>query len=321
MRKRKFLMLPVMVVGIVVLFAASEVMAFCDYCEPPIEQLELTNSSGKSYTIELEEIEPIGSRFLWKYAIYDSNNPNKLTKANFVAMLVPDCCTDPAIDLNISESDPAADLQTFDVAVGEQTKYFGRGITQGWVIKSPPDKTKFHLSFNTNLKANTTIYLETSGGPLYYEMVGPSCTIPEALPQGVRTSAEVKKIIQGEYAFCLKARENEMTHCYETAAYACVPTSGDCLDVEVWCPLEKQEFDTTTTVQFSGTPECENVIIVPDDAAYNLCYNPDIVGDPPDPQCLGGPLASSTDGTSYANPCGKNCVECKFGGWAYCACW
>lgn len=186
MRKRKYRILAAMLIVIVMLFVSNNALAFNDYCDSPAESMTIGD-----YTVKLTSIietEAGSGLYDWKYEMTNKNG--KLTGVNFIAMLIPDCCND-AIVFDPNNSVPiAADWQVFDVGQGEQVKGFGQGNYQAYVIKSTP-VVAWTLRLDTNVKTETTIYLETSGGPLYFPMVGPGCMVPPPPPPlGGRTFSE-----------------------------------------------------------------------------------------------------------------------------------
>ena len=115
-RKRK-LKIITMAIAVISVFAAGDVLAFCDNCEPN-EKLPLSVSAGP-FNITLKSVEKYDPTcdpdaglfdacfYKWNYTIMDTgSDPATLTGLNFLAMLIPDCCNDPKIDFDKDNSIP-----------------------------------------------------------------------------------------------------------------------------------------------------------------------------------------------------------------------
>jgi len=363
MLKSKPLLFFTLIFAIVAMFATSDSMAFNDdacygwnydeSCPPPLKTL---TDSATGWTITLDSVNPISGTGLydWYYTVENSPGSGSAAGLNFVAMLIPDCCTEPKINIDINNSDPFKEV--FPVAEGENTLYFGRYIEQGFVVKGTADSVvDWHLIANTDKITSSTIIIKLKKSAITFEMAVPGCTpavAPEPIPGGLRATAEIKKVVQPapaslmqsltteqaeeprEYAICLKAIKNEVTKCYEQIFYACIDPEGDCnaLPDDAYCPFAQLPKESTIKSQYGGEPACDNVIAIPEDAAFGICgdgapywdYNPDPNNYVP-PTCLGGPNTTNSDG-GFFNPCKPatgqyGCIECVFGGYPYCICW
>ena len=165
-------------IAIFALFSTKEVRAFSDYCGPPEETLV-----NNGWQIKLVEVEPctISSScdgdglYDWYYEVKNISTGTS-SGLNFLAMLIPDCCTDPEITVYIDQGTLFNDY--FDVAEGEPTVRFGMYNEQARVAKGTADKQiDWHLITNTNVKTSSTILLSVKKlGALTFEMAVPGCS-------------------------------------------------------------------------------------------------------------------------------------------------
>jgi hypothetical protein len=185
MSKRKPLIFFTLVFAILALFAVSEVMAFCDYCDPPL----VGPIDNQGWFVELESIVPCDGAlpydppcsgaglFEWLYNVYklDKNNEPTASGLNFLAMLIPDCCVGPKITVDKSQSTGFNDY--FPVAEGEPTLCFGCYNEQTRVAEGTPDNsTQWRLIASTDQSTESTILLKARKvGVLTYEMAVPGC--------------------------------------------------------------------------------------------------------------------------------------------------
>jgi len=214
MSKRKYLMFFTLVFAIVALFGATEVMAFCDFCNPDPPDLPISVTAG-GYTITLQSITKIEAGcypndpldygatnlplvtpcYQWDYSVVNEGSTS-LTGLNFLAMLTPDCCTDPYVYLDLEASVPD-NGKIYPVAVGEPTAYAGRFNESAYTFKITPDSGLMSIVATTDV-ITTTSGLVASGKKIdatSFEMPGPGCThseIPpcEPLPGGVAASVQ-----------------------------------------------------------------------------------------------------------------------------------
>lgn len=185
-RKRK-LKIITMAIAVISVFAAGDVLAFCDNCEPNVE-LPLSVSAGP-FNITLKSVEKYDSTcdpdeglfdacfYKWNYTIMDTgSDPASLTGLNFLAMLIPDCCNNPKIDFDKVNSIPGNIFES-EVAEGEDTLYFGRYNQQAYVIKVTPNgETNWSLVMTSNTVTTTTALLKYGKkDTASYEIPGPGC--------------------------------------------------------------------------------------------------------------------------------------------------
>jgi len=351
MKRKKILIIYFLAMTAVMFVAVSSAVAFCDYCQP----VNFSDSSGWIVTFDgvtevtscypitpdgtpLDKVEPC---YRFNYTI--SKN-DVYTGVNYFSMFLADCCIEPSIYV-----DPEGNnLKVFDVGQGNNTDNFGQYNQLGYVVQINPDgDTSFSFLTTTNVVGSTTALLRINNkDSLSFRIAAPACTAPVPTPEGLKATEEIKNIIQtvssstqtdsltqqttpNEYQVCFKALKNIYTKCYERIYYSCFPPSGDCNDVDDsdWVEFYKLPKEPTLVTQYSGEPACENVIRVPEDAAYNLCYASSnevkcTWADALAGNCSIAPTQLVRDG-SFSNPCypANRCVECNFGGWPYCACW
>jgi hypothetical protein len=185
-RKQK-LKIITMVIAVISVFAAGDVLAFYDNCEP-IGDLPLSVSAG-FFDITLNSIEKYSSDcdpelegvdtclYKWNYTVKDAgSNPEALTGLNFLAMLIPDCCNEPKIYFDKDKSTPT-NMAESAVAEGEDTLYFGRYNQQAYVIKVTPNSvTDWTLVMRSNTVTTTTALLKYGKkDTASYEIPGPGC--------------------------------------------------------------------------------------------------------------------------------------------------
>jgi hypothetical protein len=173
MLKRKPLIFFTLVFAIVALFAVSEVMAFCDYCDPPVDSLTVGD-----WTITLVSRTQISTDpvlWKWHYTVKESNNNFK--GINYLAMLIPDCCNEPAITVDVGHGQNQGFKWTFAVGEGEPTDGIGYKNLQAFVVKGTPDDSiDWYLITNTDVRASSTIVLKVRKvGALAFEMAVPGC--------------------------------------------------------------------------------------------------------------------------------------------------
>lgn len=169
-----------LLIAIAALFAASEVIAFCDNCDPEASLHDPVIAGP--YTIKLVSIEIIDSTYnRLNYTIENTSNPGTLTGLNFFAMLIPDCCNEPFITLKLDPPNQSlpTNLQVFPVAAGEPTLNFGRFNQDAFVIKGTPNNSTDWSLVTTSKTLTTTTallkYGKGKGDELSVEIPGPGC--------------------------------------------------------------------------------------------------------------------------------------------------
>lgn len=199
---RKPLIFFMLVFAIVALFAASEVMAFCDYCNPDPPDLPISVTAG-GYTITLELIEEVTAGCTpydpetslplpptaspchrWTYNVHNEGAPGTLNGLNFLALFIPDCkCTDPYVYFDLSTGVPD-NAKIYPVGVGEPTVNLGRFNQSTYIFKVTPNS--YLMSFVTTTNVVTTIPMALATGKkddmTSFEGPGPGCTHPEIPP-------------------------------------------------------------------------------------------------------------------------------------------
>lgn len=196
------------VVAIVALFAATEAMAFCDYCDPPDRPPPEVSVTNSGWTTTLKSITEIGTGIWdWHYTAKDSANRYK--GINYLAMLIPDCCTG-AITVYEDHEQNEGFKWVFDVAQGEPTNCFGCYNEQAFVVKGTPDNSiDWHLITNTNQMSKSTILLSVKRlGPLTYEMAVPGCFDPD--PQIVAGTSTTHTVTEGANSCTIEITEGSL---------------------------------------------------------------------------------------------------------------
>ena len=167
MLKRKTLLFLAILLVVAAQFGARKAMAFSDYCEEPA-----MSGSQEGWTVTLAEpVEVSPGSWRWTYTI--QNNKGTASGLNFAAMLIPDCCTDPKIEVNTS----TGFTKYFAVEEGEPTLKFGMYNAQARVLKgTAANNTEWSFITNTNVKTTSTILLKVHKiGALTFEMAVPGC--------------------------------------------------------------------------------------------------------------------------------------------------
>ena len=210
MIKRKSLLFFTLVIAIVALFGVTEVMAFCDYCNPDPPDLPISVTEG-GYTITLTGITEEASCtkndpatygqtdlgtaipcYRWDFAVHNEGNPSALTGLNFLALFIPDCCTDPYIYFDLSAGTPD-NAKIYPVAAGEPTVKIGRFNESAYMFKTTPDTpTLWSIVTTTDVITSLPAVLATGrkDNATSFEMPGPGCTAPESLAVGGSTYTE-----------------------------------------------------------------------------------------------------------------------------------
>jgi hypothetical protein len=203
MLKRKPILFFTLAFAIVALFGVTEVMAFCDFCNPDPPDLPISVTAG-GFTIELVSIAeeaggctqydpdtslPIGPTapcYRWNWNIYNEGSPGSLSGLNFLALFIPDCeCTDPYVyfDLGDGVGDPD-NAKIYPVGAGEPTANLGRYNKSTYIFKLTPNS--YLMSFVTTTDVVTTIPMALATGRknnmTSFEGPGPGCTHPEIPP-------------------------------------------------------------------------------------------------------------------------------------------
>jgi len=174
-----------LLIAIAALFAASEVIAFCDNCDPGASLHDPVIAGP--YTIKLVSIEIIDSTYnRLNYTVENTSNPGTLTGLNFFAMLIPDCCNEPFITFDLNGSIPN-NLKYLPVAVGEPTLNFGQYNQQARVLKGTPDNDTIWSLVTTSKTLTTTTallkYGQGKGDKVSVEIPGPGCAKVEYCPK------------------------------------------------------------------------------------------------------------------------------------------
>ena len=223
MRKKIFkTLLCSLVIAIAALFAGSEVIAFCDNCDPG--ELPISVVIGP-YTVTLNSIEQIvdstPTYYKWKYTVVNTGT-TALTGLNFLAMLIPDCCNGTiAVDVDNYQ-------KYFGVAVGEDTLNFGRYNQQASVIKIFPDSlTNWVIVATSNTPTITTAlirYGQGHGDAISAEIPGPGCA-------KVQCPAPATRVEPRSQCWQFIAEEDQ---CETDTTWYAEWTEGDECAVRVW---------------------------------------------------------------------------------------
>jgi hypothetical protein len=202
-------------------------MAFCDYCDPPVETL--THGDWK---ITLVDVLPCAistncsgtGLYDWYYEVKKISTDTS-SGLNFLAMLIPDCCSGSKIIVDLGQS--TLFKEYFPVAEGEPTVYFGRYNEQARVAKGTPDRDiHWHLITNTNVKTNSTIILKVKKiGVLTFEMAVPGCS--------------------GYGAYTPTAAQQEVTINSVRLRILRAPGTGAGIALEIWDAVD-EEWDPVT---------------------------------------------------------------------------
>ena len=178
MLKRKTLLFLAILLIVAAQFGVQEAIAFSDYNEDPLKSLTING-----WTVSLSIGDEVDGYWQWTYDI--SNPKGTASGLNFAAILVPDCYTDPKID--ITESTGFTDY----FAVGEGEPHgFGRNNMQARVAKgTPASSTIWSFYANTEKMTTSSILVDVRGktGELAFEMAVPGC-LPE--PDDITQSTE-----------------------------------------------------------------------------------------------------------------------------------
>lgn len=167
-RRNHHLAIYMVVLSTALIFVAGDAIAFCDNCDPdsdlPISVI------ADQYTITLESIEELpegenGTQYQWNYTI-EGPDEGEIDDLYFYAMLIPDCCSDPAIAFDLDQSLPT-NLRVYPVGQGEGYLKFGRYNQQAYVIKGSPEN-----SIYWQLVTNTDTVTTTTGLVKYRKKVG-----------------------------------------------------------------------------------------------------------------------------------------------------
>jgi hypothetical protein len=95
------------VVGMLIITGTA--MTFCDYCDP------VDRVTNQGWTVTLLYIdEKDNGLYSWHYKI--ENDKKTSSGLNYAAMLIPDCCTDPTILVDLYSS--TLFKQVFEVGLG-----------------------------------------------------------------------------------------------------------------------------------------------------------------------------------------------------------
>jgi hypothetical protein len=216
MPSKKFLVFFRALLAIVTLFAATDAIAFCDYCGPTPATPPIQVAAG-GWAVRLNQITPatgcgFDPCYQWTYRIFKSGT-NSITGLNFAAMLIPDCCSDPTI---IIKPFQPANLFLYPVAQGEPTLGFGKYIESGYVIKGTPDSSTYWvLLSSTNMIGTVPVVLKTASGIVTMEAPGPACGEP-INPY----SPEIKKEDFYIQDVKIKIEWNETNPCNATVYYS-----------------------------------------------------------------------------------------------------
>jgi hypothetical protein len=239
--------------AVVALFAATEVMAFTDYGDPPTDY-SLTN---QGWTVELVSIlectDPgataiCGARgpgwFDHHYQVYTIDKKGNPTASglNSLAMLIPDCQDGPEIEVDLNYSIQFNDY--FGVAEGDSSIGLGQYNEQTRVAQGESDNTfDWHLVVNTDKVTESTIALKVrSIGVLTYEMAVAGCNVYEPFVADYFSELVRYKTKQG----------------FELLA-ECVPQSGFCELKEFLNPNgSTRNFKKVTIEQFLSTRKGAN---------------------------------------------------------------
>ena len=180
MIKRKTLLFIAILLVAVAQFVTQKAAAFSDYCEEP--QMKVTDP-GTGWTVDLVSVtERDDGKWDWYYKVTNRPLSDSASGLNFIAMLIPDCCTSPKIEIYFTDASSGF-TNYFNVGAGEPTLYFGRYIQQARVAKGTADnQVKWHLITNTQKMTTSTILLKVRKiGALAFEMAVPACD-PETDP-------------------------------------------------------------------------------------------------------------------------------------------
>ena len=119
-----------MAIVILALFTATEVRAFSDYCDPPVDTLtvegwKVTLEGISVYDPEPGDPDPVcpwAKCYDWHYTAQDATG--KYKGINYLAMLIPDCCIDPKVIVDLALPHEGFKWK-WPVGVGEPTNCFG----------------------------------------------------------------------------------------------------------------------------------------------------------------------------------------------------
>ncbi len=177
MQPRKPQKLLAAMLSICFIFAAADVLAFCDYCTPSPATPPIKVEKG-GWTVELVSISSISSSsYKWTYKIYKTGTTYSISGLNFAALLIPDCCKEPYVYIDLANSYPT-NLKEYLVAQGEPTIGFGRYIESGYVVKGTPDNSAtWELVASTNAITMLPAVLKSSS-VVTMEVPGPGCSEP-----------------------------------------------------------------------------------------------------------------------------------------------
>jgi len=245
-KRTSITLLSTVVIAIVALFAATEVMAFCDNCDPPVDTL--TNGDWKITLVSVLDCATspncTGSGLYdWYYEVKKVST-GRSKGLNFLAMLIPDCCNGPKIAVDLVQSSLFKDY--FAVAEGEPTVNFGMYNEQTRVAKGTPDNLiDWHLITNTNAKTESTIILKVRKvGVLAFEMAVPGCPLDPNQPLSTESYIQVGTVT-------LQVLYNAAGESYDVTCEDCTITDIKLSDLKlykeddleegtvIWLPFDK----------------------------------------------------------------------------------
>jgi hypothetical protein len=193
MRTRSFITGMILLAGIFI-FISGEALAFsdepctgwnyncgaCTECVQPEVGMIVTDPATQ-WTIKLDSVSELpDGNYDFLYKVTSTPTSNTASGLNFVAMLIPDCCVSPPVNIDIGASYPFK--ESFAPGVGESTLYFGRYVMNGYVVKGTSDSTvDWHLISNTNRLTMSTMIIKLKKDALTFKIAVPGCP---AVPAG-----------------------------------------------------------------------------------------------------------------------------------------
>ena len=191
MKKNHAQILTAILLCVFFIFTASQVAAFsdepctglnyscddCNDCVKPLVGMTVTDPETQ-WTIKLDSVtDLLDGNYDFLYKVTSTPASNSASGLNFVAMLIPDCCVIPKVEIDLDASDPFS--QYFAPGIGENTLYFGQYVLSGFVIKGTSDSSvDWHLIANTNKLTMSTMIIKLKKGAITFKMPVPGCTPP-----------------------------------------------------------------------------------------------------------------------------------------------
>jgi len=159
-----------------------------------------THTDG-GWQITLMSITETGTGWYdWYYEVRQTSQPSS-KGLNFLAMLIPDCCTEPSIEVNLGHPENNLFKNYFTVAQGEPTVNFGQYNEGARVAKGTPDRAiEWHLITNTRVKTESTIILKVKRvGVLTFEMAVPGCQPETPIIASTKISFTAEDLLGNRY--------------------------------------------------------------------------------------------------------------------------